>query len=510
MKRLLCVFLAAALILSAGCALAQSVPKGYKVLSNPGLGYSTLVPEGCAVLVSDTASTVYLGTEGMLPYVNIMRHADYQPTDLEAFFNTVVSPALTGINGVKITAHATYDNVEMGGRQVAVVETDFSLSGSGYFAWSVLLREGKDSINFTGMGMSGEGNSEEMFSFLEDLIRYFQPDASYYGSSAEDSGVYQVYQASPVLSGTAVYKEGRFSLSLPKGWKCKADGDYSALSFRAWDPDKPERSIWMLGGLETFWRNETSRRTASQLGEEYGYYPVLDPCTVANLAARMEDLMTLNQLYDGTDPDVLPEIYAPQVLENWAYKGSLPDGCEDVAVVRFLCTSSRNEACEGLLFSQIYTFDTDYSTIKQCVCYNTVCILAPRGELQETAEVLAGCLGSFSFDEQYVNESMLQSLLNGTEYLENGKILETIAEFITDKWHGRRTDYDIQSQRYYDSARGYERLYDSQTGEIYLAVKGFYDTYSRNRYAYSLTTLYRIDDSSSDRYLQGVDYYITR
>lgn len=48
------------------------------------------------------------------------------------------------------------------------------------------------------------------------------------------------------------------------------------------------------------------------------------------------------------------------------------------------------------------------------------------------------------------------------------------------------------------------------TGEIYRAEVGFYDSYNLNRSEYSNSNLYLIDSSSSQYYLQGVDYYITR
>ena len=77
-------------------------------------------------------------------------------------------------------------------------------------------------------------------------------------------------------------------------------------------------------------------------------------------------------------------------------------------------------------------------------------------------------------------------------------------------WYARETAHDIAFQKLSDSILGYDRLYDSSTGEIYRAEVGFYDSYNLNRSEYSNSNLYLIDSSSSQYYLQGVDYYITR
>ena len=66
------------------------------------------------------------------------------------------------------------------------------------------------------------------------------------------------------------------------------------------------------------------------------------------------------------------------------------------------------------------------------------------------------------------------------------------------------------SQKRSDATLGYDRLYDSETGEVYRADVGFYDSYDLHRGEFDNANLYRIDDSSSNYYLRGVDYYITK
>ena len=49
-------------------------------------------------------------------------------------------------------------------------------------------------------------------------------------------------------------------------------------------------------------------------------------------------------------------------------------------------------------------------------------------------------------------------------------------------WENRQTSYDIMSQKQSDATLGYERVYDTDTGDIYKAYNGFTDDYQGNRY----------------------------
>ena len=49
-------------------------------------------------------------------------------------------------------------------------------------------------------------------------------------------------------------------------------------------------------------------------------------------------------------------------------------------------------------------------------------------------------------------------------------------------WENRQKSYNIMSQKQSDAILGYERVYDTDTGEIYKAYNGFTDDYQGNRY----------------------------
>ena len=53
---------------------------------------------------------------------------------------------------------------------------------------------------------------------------------------------------------------------------------------------------------------------------------------------------------------------------------------------------------------------------------------------------------------------------------------------IMSSWESRNRSQDIMSQKQSDATLGYERVYDTETGEIYKATNGFTDAYNGERY----------------------------
>ena len=92
------------------------------------------------------------------------------------------------------------------------------------------------------------------------------------------------------------------------------------------------------------------------------------------------------------------------------------------------------------------------------------------------------------------------SALQGQQQLSQAlsKNAQEISDGIMDSWNKRQTSYDITSQKQSDATLGYERIKDTETGEIYRATNGFMDGYSGTRYQ-------AVSDSD---YTLGIDGYI--
>ena len=65
---------------------------------------------------------------------------------------------------------------------------------------------------------------------------------------------------------------------------------------------------------------------------------------------------------------------------------------------------------------------------------------------------------------------------------EISRITNERLEIIMAAWEDRNVEQDITSQMQSDETGGYERVYDTQTGEIYRAEAGWYESTGSDRY----------------------------
>ena len=82
----------------------------------------------------------------------------------------------------------------------------------------------------------------------------------------------------------------------------------------------------------------------------------------------------------------------------------------------------------------------------------------------------------------------------------NAKVYDEISDMIMDSWEKRSNSYDIISQKQSDATLGYERVYDTQTGDIYKADSGFIDNDWNGRY----------ESVTDDMYNQPISGYIEK
>ena len=55
---------------------------------------------------------------------------------------------------------------------------------------------------------------------------------------------------------------------------------------------------------------------------------------------------------------------------------------------------------------------------------------------------------------------------------------------------------------------GYDRVYDTRTGEVYRAYDGFYEMYDQNRADFDNQDLQILEDTDYERYAQPITGYI--
>ncbi len=307
-----------------------------------------------------------------------------------------------------------------------------------------------------------------------------------------------------------------YSIDLPKGWTIQTVGQYTTFGFRAYDPEKPERQIFFYCKMEPFLKSMDAKDEyqgmANLVGkyDAYGYHtmaeaPVLFDATTDYFFFIFNDYTSyandngINHTFAKLKDIELYEKFDSDTIE-------IPN-CMDNSIVRAGFTSSNKKACEGLFAAQInnkvtYASPATGEDLGFYCAYNVMGITASAGDFSELEDTLIKSLSSFTFTEEYVNKAVKYVEDQTEAILAQGKMMQDVYDSYNSAWSARQTTYDVLSEKNSDSNLGYERLYDTETGEIYRAEVGIYDEY------YKDSRLKKIEDNDYERYLKNVDYYI--
>lgn len=337
------------------------------------------------------------------------------------------------------------------------------------------------------------------------------------GQSGAFGADYTVTPRSMALQ-TARYDGGFFSLELPVGWKLETTGQYSTFGFRAYDPQVPERQLFFYCKHDPLLKSMDAKRkyqeSAAMVGENdaYGYHITADAPVLAE--PTTDYFFFIYNQYNayvnkyGLNHQ-LPAMNDITILEK--FPNSTPDAFNtlDNSIVRASFYSDAGVECEGLMAAQVTDklsitnvypgIDMGFYTVYSC---NGV--IAPAAEFPELREQLCACLASFDFTEEYVRQTQKRAEDETSAILAMSGSMQAAYDSYNSAWSARQTSYDIISQKNSDAALGYERLYDVDTGEIYQAELGFYDSLSGD------SRLEPISDNDEQYYLKPVDYVITK
>ena len=304
------------------------------------------------------------------------------------------------------------------------------------------------------------------------------------------------------------FNNGLVSLKIPKGWKVDvAPADYIHYSFKVYNPQNKDYMFLFSLKLEGFLKSEKARSTYEK------YYPdaifsklaAVDPQTtegfykVWNQNAKYSNETELKMEY-------FPYLNEFKVIQNI---GKAPLGGD---ILRANFKNSKNELMQGLFTANVKSIGTYYINtdifnlfsekvdVSPLNVYSTIMMVAPDAEFNNWQKILDYCLGTITFSDNFIKgfnnqESTLVSTIQA-----NQKVYNQTSDMIMDSWEKRNNSYDIISQKQSDATLGYERVYDTETGEIYKAYNGFTDDYSGNRYK-SIT---------DDMYTSAVSGYIEK
>ena len=295
------------------------------------------------------------------------------------------------------------------------------------------------------------------------------------------------------------YDNGLVSMEIPKGWKVDVPSvGFSSYTFKVYNPDNPEYKFLFCIKLTGFLKSEGARAKFASLypSSPYGQLSAIEPQTtegfykVWNNNAKLANDTQIKYEY-------FPYLKEFTVVENL---GKLQIGGD---ILRATFKNDNGKLMQGL-FTASVTSSGSYNMygydLAPLDVYHTFMMMAPDEEFVNYQEIFDYCIGTITFSDSFVQGFMRESNTTLTTVQANAKIYDQMSDMIMDSWEKRNNSYDIISQKRSDATLGYERVYDTETGDIYKAYNGFTDDYSGSRY----------QAISDDMYTSAISGYIEK
>lgn len=298
------------------------------------------------------------------------------------------------------------------------------------------------------------------------------------------------------------YSNDLFNMKIPKGWKVDTLGDYIHYTIKVYDPSNPLYQFFLNLKTEGYNKSQDAKNWQQK------YYPdslfakasVLDNPTTEGFYKIFNDLGTLNNTSSFTFP----------VLNSFTVTSNLGANSLGGDILRATFTDNSGEAGEGIFMAYVYDVGSYYVNeniisgkqidIYYLNVYDAIFMTTPKDEFINWESTLNSIFSSLQFTDTFLNgyNSEQDSVMKNFQSIRN--IGNQISDSIMSSWESRSASYDIMSQKQSDATLGYERVYDTETNEVYKAYNGFTDDYDGARYK-------AIDDSM---YTEGISGYIEK
>ena len=280
------------------------------------------------------------------------------------------------------------------------------------------------------------------------------------------------------------FDNGLVKLKIPEGWKVDVLGDYIHYTIKAYNPENETYQFFINLKTEGYNKSQDAKNWQQK------YYPdsmfaktsVIEEKTTLGFYKIFNDLGPLN----NTSAFTFPTLTNFTVIENFG------TGALGGDLLRAEFTDANGKEGEGIFTA--YVFDAGPYYVNENIMsgkkidiyfltvYDAIFISAPKGELINWEDTLNQIASSLEFTDSFLTgyNNAQNAVMSTFENIRS--IGNQISNGIMDSWEKRNASYDIMSQKQSDVTLGYERVYDTETNEIYKAYNGFTDDYDGKRY----------------------------
>ncbi len=290
------------------------------------------------------------------------------------------------------------------------------------------------------------------------------------------------------------YDNGIVSMKIPRGWVVTVHpaADFIHYTFKVENPQNTNYRIYFNMKAEGFLSSETERAWYASMypTSPYAIFPAINPQTTEQYFNIYSEAGRLSNAGN----------YVAPIINDFTPVETLGRNVTGGEIIRAYYTDENGSIVDGVFTATITPVSLYYATSLNV--YNAMFFTAPDGELTEWEDVLNYCIGTISFSDDFVNSYYAQEQILAQTSADIARIANETSDIITSGWRNRQSTYDIISQKQSDAIMEYERVYDTQTGEIYKADLGFTDNDWNGRYQAVTDDMYNLPTSG---YIEKVD-----
>lgn len=312
----------------------------------------------------------------------------------------------------------------------------------------------------------------------------------------------KVTQTAAKAVQTEKYETADFSITIPKGWKVTAGGANIYHTIRVSDPSEPLNGMFILLKAECLLHSEAGKAAYQSLYNmgntqlalfanavvlenpstenffkiftSYGDFASKMDTTYAGFTFPRYDNFTVTERFASNSNMKAYSLGEELLRATFTDGGKAGEGMFTASVVDFGSSTISDGTVVGYRLNQV---DGGYY-----MAYNIVAITAAKDTFIEWESVLTECMKTLDYSENFVNATNQASNEKVALSKQISQNFNQAMDSMMSSWESRNKSRDIISQKQSDATLGYERVYDTETNEIYRATNGFSDVYDGKRY----------------------------
>ena len=291
------------------------------------------------------------------------------------------------------------------------------------------------------------------------------------------------------------YKTDNFTMKKPTGWTVETGGTGIFYVIRVYDPQNTNNQVYLMlkvqpllknTSAKTSWQNYYSMSGNNSQYKLFADAVVLDNPTTEGFYKKFDEISTyLSSLEPTLSTMKFPKFSNFTKIEEFESSASMKSVALDSKVLRGTFTGENSKEGEGLFMASVVNFGNQYQggvDMGYYMIYDIMSITSAKDEFIDYKDILLESVNSIEFTDSYVKQTIDDSNAQTQKALELNASMQKAFNSYMSAWENRQKSYDIMSQKQSDATLGYERVYDTDTGEIYKAYNGFTDDYTGERY----------------------------